>query len=68
MDADVNVTDVRDQTKILQGGVLKEEKRVTFYIGRFGPFYETFPREEYSMAALEMRVALLKANLPTQTT
>lgn len=66
MDDDVKVTDVRDWTKVEQGGIFKEQMRAVFYIGRFGPFTEYFDKAGYSIAALEARVAVLKANLPTQ--
>lgn len=67
MDADVNVTDVRDWTKVEQGGAMRDQKRAVFYIGRYGPFVEYFDKAEYSLSALEARVAVLKANLPAQS-
>lgn len=68
MDADVNVTDLRDWSTFDQGGRIKEQKRAIFYIGQYGPFTEYFDRATFTGAELETRIAMLKGHLPTPRT
>lgn len=60
------VTDLRDWSTIEQGGNVRPQKRVIFYIGTFGPFTEYFDRDAYSLAELEARVNALALQLPSQ--
>lgn len=64
MDSRVQITELKDVDRFDRAGTVVHLKRVTFFVGRVGPFYETFPKDEYSLAMLEARVAQIVANIP----
>jgi hypothetical protein len=57
MDDDLTITysDIRDWTPVDRDGTVRREKRVVFYIGKFGPFTEYFPAAGFSMNDVAQR-------------
>lgn len=56
-------TDIRDYFVPQLDGTVLKQKRATFYIGKFGPFVETFDVEGFSMSVVNARVDALKREL-----
>ena len=59
----VEYTDIRDSQELLRDGSSKTYKRVTFYLGKFGPFVERFDLEGFSMTEVQTRVEALRQQL-----
>jgi hypothetical protein len=56
-------TDIRDFTVPQRDGSLTTQKRVTFYLGKFGPFTEYFPSDGFTMGVVQERVSVLRQQL-----
>jgi len=63
VDLSVELTDVRDYTVPQRDGTFLTQKRVTFYIGKFGPFHEYFPVDAFNELAFRQRADALKQQL-----
>lgn len=63
MDLSAEITEIRDWSDVDRAGVVTLSKRVTFYVGKFGPFVERFPTEGFSIAVVNARVEQLRAEL-----
>ena len=52
--------DIRDeQTPQRDGSVLKQ-KRITFYLGKYGPFIERFDLDSFDMSQVPARIQALQ--------
>jgi len=56
-------TDIRDTVRIERDGTTAREKRVSFYLGKFGPFVEYFDAATFSDGLLRGRVEALAQTL-----
>lgn len=56
-------TDIRDFNVPQRNGSLTTQKRVTFYLGNFGPFVEYFPSDGFTMDVVQERVTQLRQQL-----
>lgn len=65
MDLTVEYVDIRDDTRFQRDGSTLAVKRVTFYIGKHGPFVENVPTDGDWHAELSTRVNKLKTQLAT---
>lgn len=63
LDLKVEYTDIRDDTPISRDGTPIKQKRVTFYLGKFGPFTERFDTETFSQSVVDQRVEQLRQTL-----
>lgn len=63
MALDHEVVNVRAETRFDRGGQAVEEKVVTFYIGKNGPFTERFPAADFTSANVQARIQHLKTHL-----
>lgn len=68
MDLKVTYSDIRDETRIELDGSATAVKRVTFHLGKFGPFTERFEDLATWESDLASRVALLKSKLSSLPT
>jgi hypothetical protein len=59
----IDYTDVRDWTPVDRAGTVQRKKRVTFYIGKYGPFTEYFDAEGFDMSQVGLRVEHLRTQL-----
>lgn len=57
------ITEMRDYPIPLREGGMLNQKRVTFYLGKFGPFVEMFPVEGFSSSVVQSRIDALKRQL-----
>jgi len=62
-DLAVEITDIRDYTMPQRDGSTLAQKRVTFYLGKFGPFVEYFPVDGFTDLAMRSRVDALKREI-----
>lgn len=62
-DLSIDITDVRDYSIPQRDGTSLRQKRVTFYLGKFGPFVEMFPSEEFTDTSMKLRVGALQREL-----
>jgi hypothetical protein len=60
VDTTVEYTDIRDSQEMQRDGSSKTYKRVTFYLGKFGPFVERFDVDGFSMTDVQTRVDTLR--------
>lgn len=63
VDLSLQLTDVRDYPMPQRDNTILEQKRVTFYLGKFGPFYEYFPIADFTEGAILGRVAMIRQQL-----
>lgn len=57
------ITSVSDETTFDRSGQPVMNKRVTFYLGKHGPFTERFPAAEFSATAVQQRIDALRQQL-----
>jgi hypothetical protein len=62
MDLPIEFVDIRDAPRIERDGTVVVEKRVVFYVGKFGPFTEHFP-VTLDRAEITTRVEALRSTL-----
>ncbi len=62
-DFTLEITDMRDESSLDRSGSVSVQKRVTFYLGKFGPFVEKFPTENFSDITVRARADALRATL-----
>jgi len=62
-DLTVEFTNMRDYPKHERDGSVTVQKRVEFYIGKYGPFVEYFPLDGFSQMVVDERVRQLKREL-----
>lgn len=63
VDLTVEYTDIRDHMNVTRDGQLQQQKRVTFYLGKFGPFTEYFDAATFTDTELRGRVNALANTL-----
>ena len=64
-DLPISYTGIRDESNLTREGTVVHEKIVSFFIGKFGPFHERFPRDGFDMQTVAARVEALRLTLRT---
>lgn len=63
MELKLEISDMRDYFIPQRNGDIVQTKRVTFYLGKFGPFVENFEIEGFSADVVKVRAAALRQAL-----
>ena len=63
VDLTLEVTKVGDESRYARDGSIIPEIRVTFFLGRFGPFIERFDKATFSDSAVRTRADALALTL-----
>lgn len=63
MELPINYTDIRDEPQYQLDGSVLTQKRVTFYLGKFGPFVELVPNDAQFGVELARRAEALRRTL-----
>lgn len=57
------ITALSDETTFDRSGQPIVNKKITFYLGKFGPFVERIPAADFSMTAAQQRIDQVKMHL-----
>jgi hypothetical protein len=60
---EIEYVGIRDETRFNARGETTKVKILTFKVGPFGPFTETFPAEEFTDANVSARVQALRQQI-----